>query len=218
MYALCRVPLPNVPKRPVFYPDLGLYFRSLRKSKGLGFRQAVTRAEGLKIAGLSRQILSGLEHGQTKDPDPEVLKAIAALYKEPYADIAWQVMAAKYGVDLLRHGLAPQTEKTEQQRSAESQTPEDLSVGFVASPRLPASFEHDIMEAADALHAISIKANDIRRDSDLWSNRLAAIFTANFSAEPPSEGQVAGDPPPVHRDDVRTHDRQVAGKKRRSKR
>ncbi|HXG71479.1 MAG TPA: helix-turn-helix transcriptional regulator, partial [Gemmatimonadaceae bacterium] len=90
-------------KRPVFFPDLGDYFRALRLAKGLGFNQAVEHAHQRGMAGLTKQVLFGLEHGQTKDPEPDALRAVADLYGVPYRDVVARVSGAKYRCDLIGH-------------------------------------------------------------------------------------------------------------------
>ena len=76
---------------PVFYEGkLGQYFRDLREGHGWSLRQAVLIAEqrGLPV-GLGA--LRWLEAGLTKNPEPELLRALSSLYGEPYANIIQEV-------------------------------------------------------------------------------------------------------------------------------
>ncbi len=78
-------------KRPVFWPELAKFFQELREAKGWGQRQAadIAQRQGLRV--LTRQVLLRLETGQTKNPKPEVLRAVAMLYDVPYEAITTRV-------------------------------------------------------------------------------------------------------------------------------
>ena len=76
---------------PVFYEGkLGQYFRDLRENRGWSLRQAVLIAEQRKLP-VSLGALRWLEGGLTKNPEPEVLRALSALYGEPYGNIVQEV-------------------------------------------------------------------------------------------------------------------------------
>lgn len=87
-----------VPKRRIHYPTLGKYFEGLREQRHWKQSQAADIARRRKLP-LSYQALRGLEDGQTKHPTPAALKAAAALYEVPYAEIIAEVVRHAYDVD-----------------------------------------------------------------------------------------------------------------------
>ena len=81
-----------MPRQPtVFYEGkLGQYFRDLRKNRGWSLGRAVSLADQRKLpVGLSA--LKWLEGGLTKNPAPELLRSLSALYGEPYGNIVQEV-------------------------------------------------------------------------------------------------------------------------------
>jgi transcriptional regulator with XRE-family HTH domain len=99
-------------QRPVFLPGIGNQISDLRKARGWTIRGAASIAARQKLnPPLTYQVLFRLENGQTKSPDPEVLRALADLYRLDYIDLVGRVMTERYSVarDLLRHGGTGQT-------------------------------------------------------------------------------------------------------------
>lgn len=86
--------------RPVFHPELGDLFRELRTQRGWTMRQAALLSRERGYVALTRQILFRLERGQIKNPEPEVLKALALLYEMPYEVLAGQFVARRYGLPI----------------------------------------------------------------------------------------------------------------------
>lgn len=70
--------------RPVFYPDLGEYFEGLRAAEGWSQSDAARFAAQRGLTALTRQVLLRLENGATKNPEPDVLRAVADLYGQDY--------------------------------------------------------------------------------------------------------------------------------------
>lgn len=92
--------------RRVFDKNLGQFFRELREQRSLGLRQAVQLAEQRELSGLNLNTLGALERGATKNADPELLRAVAAMYKVPYAEVVSGYMTQRYRLrdsDLPRH-------------------------------------------------------------------------------------------------------------------
>jgi transcriptional regulator with XRE-family HTH domain len=97
-----------MPGRPVFHEQIGQFFTSLREEKGWTQRQAADIARRRRLR-LSKNVLWRLETGKVKNPEPDVLRAVAALYEKPYEDIAGRIIAQRYGFviesgDLVRPG------------------------------------------------------------------------------------------------------------------
>jgi transcriptional regulator with XRE-family HTH domain len=89
----------DVPReRPVFHPEFGETLKGLREGKGWGQREAVDIAQRKGYRRLSRQIMLRLERGQVKNPNPDVLRDVAAFYGVEYATLAAQFTALTYGV------------------------------------------------------------------------------------------------------------------------
>ena len=96
---------------PVFYAGkLGQYFRDLRESHGWGLRQAVLIAEHRRLP-VRLGALRWLEGGLTKNPEPELLRALSVLYGEPYGNIVQEVTKQIFGIEPheRRHGDAVPT-------------------------------------------------------------------------------------------------------------
>lgn len=99
------VALPGVGRiRAVYHPEVGKFFRGLRDKRGWSQRQAVEIARRREIPSVTRQILIRLERGQTKNPEPEVLRGVAALYEMPYEELAGRFVAHRYGVSVVIPG------------------------------------------------------------------------------------------------------------------
>jgi transcriptional regulator with XRE-family HTH domain len=88
-----------MPKRSVFLEGFGHYLVSLREALRWKQAQAADIAKRRGIA-VTYQALRGLEEGTTKSPDPELLRAIAALYELPYPELVRRYVHERYGVDL----------------------------------------------------------------------------------------------------------------------
>ena len=96
--------------RPTFYEGkLGQYFRDLRENHGWSLSRAVFFARQRKLpVGLSA--LKWLEGGLTKNPQPELLRALSVLYGEPYGHIVQEVTKHVFGIkphDLLHGDAVP---------------------------------------------------------------------------------------------------------------
>ena len=96
--------------RPTFYKGkLGQYFRDLREHHGWTLSRAVHIAGQRKLpVGLSA--LKWLEGGLTKNPKPEFVRALSALYGEPYGNMVQEVARHVFRIDpreLLEDGTPP---------------------------------------------------------------------------------------------------------------
>lgn len=98
---------PGVPRRrPVFNEQLGQYFRDLRTVRGLGLRQAANVAHRRKLSLLTLNTLGTLERGETKNPDPDLLKEVSTLYDLEYEAVVAAVVQHRYGIELgVRAGI-----------------------------------------------------------------------------------------------------------------
>jgi transcriptional regulator with XRE-family HTH domain len=87
-------------RRPIFHADLGAYFRELRAAKGWGQAEAAHYAERRHLDAVTRQVLLRLEVGKTKNPEPEVLRAVAYLYGVTYEELVIRCVEAQYEVEM----------------------------------------------------------------------------------------------------------------------
>jgi transcriptional regulator with XRE-family HTH domain len=139
-----------VSARPIFHADFGRYLAKLREER-TGWTQSDAARFGQKQNPvLTRQVLLHLEAGRTKDPEPEVLRALAQLYGVEYSEIAGRFVAQRYGIDighrdLPRHG-----------RSGES-TPHRGGVDVTAPTRVL----EDLATAKRTIREMSVAANKI---------------------------------------------------------
>ena len=97
---LSRYDRQTVRDRPVFYEELGAFYSDLREGRGWGLRQAVTIAQNRKLKRLTKTVISELEQGRTKNPDPEVLRELADLYEVSYEALVSRFVEHWYGIDL----------------------------------------------------------------------------------------------------------------------
>ena len=122
---------------PVFYEGkLGQYFRGLRENHGWTLSRAVFLARQRKLpVGLSA--LKWLEGGLTKNPRPELVRALSTLYGEPYANIVREV---------ARHVFA-----TRPHELLEGTPPPTTIEGFIRLPVLakPIAAGHPLLVAPD---------------------------------------------------------------------
>lgn len=114
--------------RPVYHPGLGEFFKGLREKRGWTHSEAAQFADRRQLRPLSRQVILRLEVGKTKNPEPEVLRSLAALYDVPHEELLAKFWEARYGV-------AP--EKVASVRERDQPKPTTLP-GFAAVPLLKA--------------------------------------------------------------------------------
>jgi transcriptional regulator with XRE-family HTH domain len=94
--------------RPIFHAGFGEYLAKLREER-TGWTQSDAARFGSKHSPLlTRQVLLHLEAGKTKDPDPEVLRALATLYGVSYEQIAGRFIAQRYGIEIVAKDLVRQ--------------------------------------------------------------------------------------------------------------
>lgn len=93
--------------RPVFHEGFGAFLASQREAKGWSLRGAAAQAKRWSLP-LSYQVLFRLEGGQTKNPNGDVLRAVAQLYRLPYEELAARVVSANYGLQIVRKNVEPQ--------------------------------------------------------------------------------------------------------------
>ena len=95
-----------VPRKTVTaLPRFGAFLVQLRESFRWRQAQAADIATRRELA-VSRQALRGLEEGKTQSPEPELLRAVAQLYKVPYEELVRRYVHERYGIDLTPDGLA----------------------------------------------------------------------------------------------------------------
>jgi transcriptional regulator with XRE-family HTH domain len=207
----------SVPTRSIFHAEFGRYMEGLRTAKAWSQSDAA-RFAAKKYPHITRNVIVHVEAGKARDPKPALLRDLANLYGVPYEEVARQFFRDKYGNDPIRHRGAVQPEGNKNEAggvlpenpplSHQSQTPEGIDAGFVASPRiLSAHAIDDIGHASDALLKISEEINR-------WSAKLGAILSDTL--DPPPQDSVAGGESSIHSDALRETHRPVASKKRRS--
>ena len=52
------------------------------------------------LDGITQQVLLRLEHGKTKNPEPEILRGVSHLYGVAYEDLVVRCVEAQFGVEL----------------------------------------------------------------------------------------------------------------------
>lgn len=149
-----------VPRKPV-HPSLGKYFTALRLGRKWKQAQAANMAVRRGIS-LSYQALRGLESGETRNPSPDVLKAVAKLYERPYAEVVAEVVKHAFDIDFAVEGqrslsLSPEGDEDE---------PEDFSAVRILTDRIAAGPPLEIDEARTSGHLAFSKR---------WLDRLGIL-------------------------------------------
>lgn len=93
-------------RRPVYSKELGEFFTSLREAHGWNQSEAAEFAHRRGHKPLTRQVLLRLERGQTKNPEPDVLRAVGKLYGISYPRIVAAVMKCRYNIDVADRAVA----------------------------------------------------------------------------------------------------------------
>ena len=96
--------------RPVFLPELGVYFVELRDAHGWRQSQAADIARRRRVA-LSYNTLRWIEEGKIKNPEPEALRALATLYGVSYEKVVRNYVQERFGAQLaeVELGHSPQS-------------------------------------------------------------------------------------------------------------
>jgi hypothetical protein len=110
--------LPVARSRPVFNPGLGKFFKDLRAERGWSVRGASVRAGDKGLAALSYQVLFRLERGQVKNPEPDVMRALSALYGQRYEDVVNRFVALRFGLSSTAADAIPAPAKPPRPPSA----------------------------------------------------------------------------------------------------
>lgn len=120
--------------RPIFHPEIGAFFVSLRERKGWKQSQAEDIAARKKLTVLTHQVLWRLEQGKVKNIEPEVLRAIAKLYQTPYEDLVARWTSYRYGVRIDAGARADSSHKKNRPFVTLSDTPSEVEDPHTSSP------------------------------------------------------------------------------------
>ena len=94
-----------MPARPIFHAEFGKYLADLRDKRNMS--QSDAARFGRKLTPLlTRHVLLHMEAGKTKDPEPDVLRALAVLYEVPYEVIVEKLVACRYGITSRKNTTA----------------------------------------------------------------------------------------------------------------
>ena len=96
--------------RTFYEGELGQYFRGLRENQGWSLRQAVRIAEERRLP-VTLGALRWLEGGFTKNPEAELIQALAKLYGESYGTVVQEVARHVFAIEPheLLEGAPPPT-------------------------------------------------------------------------------------------------------------
>jgi transcriptional regulator with XRE-family HTH domain len=158
----------HVRDRPTYYKDFAAFLVELRTARKWRQSRAVAEAHRKGLTAITRQILIRMEKGQVKDPDVEVLRQLAVLYKQDEHAVLQRLLLEKYS-DLVRHaeGL-PSTSSTAQTPHLEG----TADAGSLAAPRTPVDVLTELAAAVVGFAELAERASE-------WSNRLADLVLAS---------------------------------------
>jgi hypothetical protein len=147
-------------------------------------RQAALLAHERGHRALTRQILFRLERGQIKNPEPDVLQALAKLYEQPYPALAGRFLAKRYGIAIDARDLPDQPAGVQRESSAalRGEGIHERSAPNVATTR--------------ALHDVTAAYQTFYRAVHAVSGQLARLVS---DAEPPTEIRAIGGGAPPRR-------------------
>ena len=213
--------------RPAFHPELGLFFRKLRTDRGWTMRQAATiAAKRPEQRPLTRQVLLRIEGGQIKNPEPDVLRALAGLYKVDYEALVGMFFAQRYGIDIGPSGgssytkkvgtMTPPVRSTDPQSGSAPSNPSstgDPHAPLVAPSGLPPSHETAAEQMRATIHAHWEDLKGGRAEAIIehanWIVQLAdglrGLDRVDREAGPDTPPRLGGDPP-IRQRRTGTHD------------
>jgi hypothetical protein len=163
-----------VPKRPVFSKELAHFFVSLRDDKGWGQRQAADfarrRAENgeRELKPLTRQVMLKLEAGKTKNVEPAILRAVAALYGKTYEEIVTAYIARRFdlpwqtpALDLAPSSYVPRQRSDIDQPSAKGEPANEPPERTSYRRPQPTVIDPVFLEAVTRLQELARAADDV---------------------------------------------------------
>lgn len=165
--------------RPVFHAQTGALLERLREERGWTQSEAASLAERRGLKGLSRQILLKLEKGLIKTPDPETLRAVAALYGVDYMELFTRFIGKRYGIgsDLPRHS---ELEESASHHTGGQNADETLSPTRV----LAREHEEALDQIIDSARAIAELEEKIRRTANQILGRQDAATRRSQTVSP----------------------------------
>lgn len=168
----------TVSARPVFHEELGSFFVGLSTKRGWDQSQAAKIAARRGLSALTRQVIIRLERGKTKNPEPNVLRALAELYERPYDELVGLFVEVRFGLKVNQEKAKPDQGKTlapGQVDAAESPEPTPVEVGkrtpgrpLVHSSRRPPDIDdrpaiaEALMEYAELLNGARLAQRILR--------------------------------------------------------
>jgi transcriptional regulator with XRE-family HTH domain len=125
-----------VPARQKPFKAMGRFFRGLRKGRGWGLRQAAKLAERRRLHAVTTNSLGALERGETKNPEPELLRDLARLYEMSYAALVQHVIECRYGISITRD-LTRQSDGVQPTHSLSAEVTHDAGSSSDSPSRSP---------------------------------------------------------------------------------
>lgn len=179
-----RVTILGVPRKPVLAEDVGLFFRELRENRKLKLRQVVRIAEDRKppLSVVTINTLGSIERGETKHADPELLQALATLYRIPYTELVAGYVGRKYGVPPVAEVQHENNGAIVTQPVPADRLSSDFRVrdSYAVAPRGTTDVEAaaPIRSPIDLASRLEQQAADIRATADASADALVAIADA----------------------------------------
>lgn len=138
----------QMPARPKFLPDFAKFLVDAREAHGWKQAQAADIAVRRRLQ-VGYQSLRWLEEGKIKNPEPELIQAVAKLYGLPYEGVLARLLSERYKLvidesDLLRHSMDQQSGHQE------------------GRPDVPASATARILELESELREFKTKWSDVQ--------------------------------------------------------
>ena len=185
-----------VKHRPTFYKGkLGQYFRGLRENRGWTLSRAVFLARQRKLSvGLSA--LKWLEGGLTRNPEPELLRALSTLYGEPYGSMVQEVAKHVYAIK-LRQLLEGTTLPTSVEgfvalpllaRPITSGQPLEITVDPHRDSRL--AFRHDFIKRLTRPVVLRVGKKDASMTPTIEADDVVLIDQNLARRRRPTDGQI----------------------------
>lgn len=184
-------------RRPTAAELFGIHLRKLREAKGFGLRQAVSIAGKKGLTLVTVNTLGGIERGETKKFNPEVIRQVASVYKVDVSALLNAYIAIQStGRDLPRHAQTLDSNATQF-----DQTGETLDAGSTDATRALSHRDADIIfDTAAALMELADRATNLAK-------RLAGVAADLGYDLTRRQNAMAGPDTSTHPAHDRSHDR-----------
>lgn len=138
--------------RRIFHAEIGARLAKLRSDNGLTQGEVEHRSKG----AVNKNTLKSIEAGRIENPNPDVLRELARLYKVPFREIALPFIEANYGSDLVRQSGDQQSSDDAAATRMEIERLRELVGRYETEAR-------EVRTATDAIVKVALRLETLRK-------------------------------------------------------